>query len=188
MRLPPIHTPRLSGILILTQRREMEKLVGEHVVKRALAKLPDEVRRDYEALTPLSWFPALWFNDVIAAVAAEMKMDVLAFHSTVINRSAEQTLVKVWGMFLRFTSDDALVSRTPILYSRSYNQGELTAKRLGAGRADVTLRGWPSVPDIQIQAIKVTIATVLRLSGRKNPAVVAERRLTGAVFHVEWQP
>jgi hypothetical protein len=75
----------------------MEKLVGEHVVKRALAKLPDEVRRDYEALTPLSWFPALWFNDIVAAVAAEMKMDVLAFHSMVIHRSAEQTLVKVWA-------------------------------------------------------------------------------------------
>jgi hypothetical protein len=175
-------------MLILTQRRVMEKLVGEHVVKRALAKLPDEVRREYEALTPLTWFPALWFNDIVAAVAAEMKMDVLAFHSSVIHKSAEQTLLKVWGMFMRFTSDDALVSRTPILYSRSYNQGELTARRLGAGRIEVTLRGWPSVPDIQIQAIKVTIATVLRLAGRKNPEVVSERRLTGAVFHVEWQP
>ena len=187
-RVLPVHTPRLSGTLILTQRRVMEKLVGAHVVQRALAKLPDEVRREYEALTPLGWFPALWFNDIVAAVAAEVGMDVLVFHAEVLHRSAELTILKVWGIFMRLTSDQALVSRTPILYSRSYTQGELTTRLLGRGRAEITLRGWPYVPEIQIQALRIFIGTVLKVAGRKDPAVTAERRTTGAAFHATWRP
>ena len=188
METPRIDTPRLSGTLIITQRKVMEKLVGAHVVKQALTRLPDEVRREYEALTPLTWFPALWFNDIVAAVAAEVRMDVLAFHADVVHRSAELTVVKIWGIFMRLTSDQALVSRTPILYSRSYTQGELTAKFLGPGCAEITLRGWPHVPEIQIQAFKIFIGTVLKVAGRKHPKVTAERRPTGAAFHATWRP
>jgi hypothetical protein len=166
----------------------MEKLVGAHVVKQALTKLPDQVRAEYEALTPLSWFPALWFNDVVAAVAAEVRMDVLVFHAEVLRRSAELTILKIWGIFMRLTSDQALVSRTPILYSRSYTQGELTTRILGPGRAEITLRGWPHVPEIQIQALKIFIGTVLKIAGRKHPTVTAERRPTGALFHATWRP
>jgi hypothetical protein len=183
-----MHTPRLSGALIITQRKVMEKLVGAHVVKQALAKLPDEVRCEYEAMTPLTWFPALWFNEIVAAVAAEVKMDVLAFHAEVLSKSAELTILKLWGIFMRLTSDQALVSRTPILYSKSYTQGELTTKALGQGRAEITLRGWPGVPDIQIQALQIFIGTVLKVAGRKSPTVTAERRPTGAVFHATWRP
>jgi hypothetical protein len=165
----------------------MEKLVGADVVRQALARLPDEVRREYEALTPLSWFPALWFNDVVAAVAAEVRMDVLVFHAEVLRRSAELTILKIWGIFMRLTSDQALVSRTPVLYSRSYTQGELTTRILGPGCAEVTLRGWPHVPEIQIQALKVFIGTVLKVAGRKSPTVTAERRPTGAAFHATWR-
>lgn len=188
VRVPPMHTPRVAGTLILTQRKVMEMRVGAHVVKQALAKLPEEVRCEYEALTPLTWFPACWFNDIVTAVAAEVKMNVLSFHAEVLHRSAEQTIVKTWGVFMRLTSDQALVNRTPVWYSRSYTQGELTTKILGQGRAEVTLRDWPQVPDIQIQALRIFIGTVLKVSGRKNPEVKAERRLTGAVFHATWRP
>ena len=183
-----MHTPRLSGALIITQRKVMEKLVGAHVVKQALAKLPDEVRCEYEAVTPLTWFPALWFNEIVAGVAAEVKMDVLAFHAEVLSKSAELTILKLWGVFMRLTSDQALVSRTPILYSKSYTQGKLTTKALGQGRAEITLQGWPGVPDIQIQALQIFIGTVLKVAGRKSPTVTAERRPTGAVFHATWRP
>jgi hypothetical protein len=183
-----MQTPRLSGTLILTQRKVMEKLVGAHVVKQALTKLPDEVRCEYEAITPLTWFPAIWFNEIVAAVAAEVKMDVLVFHAEVLRRSAELTILKIWGTFMRLTSDQALVSRTPVLYSRSYTQGELTTRVLGHGRAEITLRGWPNVPEIQIQALKIFIGTVLKVAGRKNPTVTAERRPTGAAFHATWRP
>jgi hypothetical protein len=80
------------------------------------------------------------------------------------------------------------VSRTPLLWSRSYTQGELTAKVHGPGVAEVALRGWPNVPDIQIQAIKTLVGTVMRLAGRKNIKVTAERRPTGAVFFATWRP
>jgi hypothetical protein len=114
-------------------------------------------------------------------------MDVLAFHADVLRRSAELTVLKIWGIFMRLTSDQALVSRTPVLYSRSYTQGELTTKILGPGIAEITLRGWPHVPEIQVQALKMFIGTVLKIAGRKNPKVTAERRPTGAVFHAIWR-
>lgn len=186
--MPGADIPCVSTTLLLSQRKVMEDLVGAHVVTRALSRLPDEVRIAYEGIVPLSWFPVAWFNDVVTAVATEAGGNVLAFHAEVLHTNAERTVSKLWRVFLRFTSDEALMSRTPVLYSRSYTQGELTAKFRGPGRMEVTLRGWPDVPDIQVQVVKVGVGTVLKFAGRKHLHVTADRRPTGALFTATWRP
>jgi hypothetical protein len=180
--------PRLKGALILTQRKVMEEIVGADRLARALEKLPDEVRLAYEAVTPFTWFPAEWFNAVVAVVADEMGTEVLTFHAEVLRTSLERTFSLLWRAFLHITSDEALISRTPLFWSRSYTQGELTSRFKSYGEAEVTLRGWPEVPDIQIQAVRKGIETVMKLAGRKWVKVTSERRPSGALFHVTWRP
>lgn len=180
--------PRLKGALILTQRQVMEELIGSERLARALEKLPDEVRRAYVAVTPFTWFPAEWFNAVVTAVADEMGTNVLTFHAEVLRTSLERTMTLLWRALLHITSDEALINRTPLFWSRSYSQGELTAKMRGYGEAEVSLRGWPDVPDIQMQAVRKGIETVMRLAGRRWVKVTSERRPLGALFHVTWRP
>lgn len=180
--------PRLSGMLLIVQRKTMEELVGARVVTQALAKLPDKIRREYDMIAPLSWFPVEWFNLLVTTVAAEVGIPVLNLHAEITRTSSERTASMVWRVFLRLTSDEALLERTPLLYSRSCSQGELTGKVVSPGKAEVTLIGWPGIPDIQMQGLRMMIASVMKVAGRKAVKVTADRRPSGACFLVTWHP
>lgn len=90
-------------------------------------------------------------------------------------------------MLLRLTSDSALVSRTPVLYAKSYNRGRLVASIVFGGRGHVELLDWPDVPDWPIRGTQAGIETGLEIAGRRNVRVEPTRTRTGASFHVTWR-
>lgn len=173
---------------MLDQIRVMEELAGPDAMRAALQALPEDRRAQLEHVMPVSWLDSDLSNDYIAAVAREIGRRPEDFQVEVVRRGVERTLNTLWRIILKFTSDAALVKRTPLLYSKTYDVGELTSRIDQPGRADVELRGWPEVPRMDLVGLATGIETVLRCAGRKDVSVRWERRPFGAAFIATWNP
>jgi hypothetical protein len=180
---------RVSGTILIDQRRSMEDLVGAKVVEAAIRKLPLSVRQEYESLMPISWCPLSIAHQVIDAVAREAgKTDMLEFHKALVSRGAERTLRGVWRTLLRLTSDEFLTTKTHTFYSKTYEQGKMTSRFPAPGRAELELTGWPDVPNRDMEVIAVGVKRVLEIAGRREVSCVVRRTSDGAFYSVTFQP
>lgn len=180
--------PRISGAVLLDQHRVMEAIVGKGVVADAMKRLAEEQRREYQSLIPVSWCSITTANAVIVAVAAEAGRTPSALQAAIVRTGVERTLRSLWRILLRFTSDDALIARTPLLYSKTYDRGELRGRMAYPGRAEIDLLGWPGVPQLDVEGLATGIETVLRVAGRKEVKVNWDRREDGVFFVATWRP
>jgi hypothetical protein len=121
------------------------------------------------------------------AFAERVGIDVAELHTETSRQSVERTFKTIWRLLLRFTADQALIARTPVLYSRAYSKGTLKAAFPGAGVAEIALEGWPDAPDIVLRGTRVAVETVLRLSGRNAVKLTVERAPDGAKIHATWK-
>ncbi|HMJ14250.1 MAG TPA: hypothetical protein VK524_22700, partial [Polyangiaceae bacterium] len=144
-------------------------------------------RRDFENITSLGWVPISSMESVFAELAAARGQSVTELHEEVARISTERTLRTVWRMLLRLTTDEALINRARVLFSRSYNRGKLEVFITAPGRAEATLQDWPGAPAWTLRGTRIGIETALRLAGRNNVRVSYERRPFGAVFAVTWR-
>lgn len=181
----------MSGANIILTRRALETLVGAELVARALASLPRESAEAYTGVTPVGWVPVRIVDAVTQAVAAaaassEWTPERLSEESA---RLGVESLMKgLWRVILRFTSDEALVARTPLIYSKTFNVGRLESIIPRPGIAEVTHSGWATITDLQIVGLGAGIQTVLRCAGRKDAKVSVKRTPTGAFFTGTWTP
>ena len=51
------------------------------------------------------------------------------------------------------TSDEALIKRTPLIYARSRNTGQLSSRLVAPQHSEVQLSGWPEVSDRTLRTI-----------------------------------
>lgn len=172
---------------MLDQIRVMEELAGAEAVRLARESLLPPHRETFSNVLPVSWLDSDACNEFMVRVAQQIGQDPERFAVDVVRRGVERTLNTLWRIILRFTSDAALVQRTPMLYSKTYDVGELTSRIDRPGRADIELRGWPGVPRMDLIGLATGIETVLRCSGRKDVRVDFERRHDGAAFVATWQ-
>ena len=183
--------PCLSGLTVINSRQSLEEIAGKDVVLRALEDLPDEEREQYLSIGPDSWLPVRIADEVQRAVAREAGIPVGEFAGFVrqfSHRSVERMVSTVWKVLLRFTSDKALVERTPELFSKTYNVGRLAAAVEGPGQGTVTLDEWPDVSDEQMIGTAAGIEAVLQTAGRKNVQIRWQRTATGARYVATWTP
>jgi len=181
----------LSGLTILNSRQSLEEIAGKDVVERALAALSPEERDEYMAVGPDSWLPVHIADEVQRAVAREAGVPVGEFAGFVrafSHRSVERMVSTVWRLLLRFTSDKALVERTPELFAHTYNVGRLTAAVEGPGRGTLVLTDWPDVSDEQMIGTAAGIEAVLQTAGRKNVELRWQRTPDGATYTATWTP
>ncbi|MET0595149.1 MAG: hypothetical protein ABW133_20785, partial [Polyangiaceae bacterium] len=99
----------------------------------------------------------------------------------------ERTFKTVWRVMLRFTTDAALIARTPVVYSLSRNIGKLTAKVVTPGKSVVTLTEWPGVSPRHVRTLGISIVTVVTLAGRKDATITSTPTPDGAVFQLSWR-
>src|SRR5690606_30243039 len=95
-------------------------------------------------------------------------------------------LKSIWRLLLRFTSDDAIIRRTPLFFARGLSRGQLAAQMTGRGRAEIRLTGWPGVSPMQLNGISAAIEAVLLCAGRRQVQVEAQRPLDGGRFEARW--
>jgi hypothetical protein len=186
-----VSEPCLSGLTVINSRQSLEEIAGKDVVLRALEDLPDQEREQYLSVAPEAWLPVRIADEVQRAVAREAGIppgEFPAFVRAFSHRSIERMVSTVWRVLLRFTSDKALVERTPELFSNTYNIGRLSAAVDEPGRGTVTLDDWPGISDEQMIGTAAGIEAVLQTAGRKNVEIRWQRTSTGARYVATWTP
>jgi hypothetical protein len=179
--------PKLSGQAVLDSRWAFEQVLGRETVARALSEVPPSIREQYAGATALTWVPYDVMRIVHDAYGRAAGRPVEALLEDVLPKALERSFATVWRLLLRFTSDEALIARTPLLYTRTRSRGAMTARVVepGVGVADLT--GWASIPQRDIHALSISIRSFLMLAGRANVVVRGERTASGARFHSKWR-
>jgi hypothetical protein len=177
----------LAGQAVLDSRWAFEQVLGHDAVLRALATLPPDVRADYERATPMTWISYATMRAVHDAYAREVNERIEDLLDRVLPLALERSFKTVWRLLLRFTNDEALIARAPLLYQRTRSRGTMTAKieRPGVGMCE--LSGWASIPSRDIHALTVSVRAFLELAGRQSVTVVGERTSGGARFRATWK-
>lgn len=179
--------PSAAGATIQTLRRVLEDMVGVNVMASALKKLPAKVREEFDPVTPMSWVPLTSTIAAVECIAAEAKRHPDELMDEAVRRAAEQMFRTSWRLLLRFTTDAALIARTPVMYSKWRNVGMLESNLLGPGRSEILLRGWPGVSERNVRTLGVSIETVLRLAGRRAVRIEWTRSSDGARYLAFWR-
>ena len=139
--------PSLSGALACSLREVAADLLGAPTVARALERVPSPLRSAYENAVPVGWVPLPVVESTFTQLAAEVGTNIAELHERVARRSIDLTIRKFWRVLLRVTTDRALVSRTPVIFARSYNRGRLESRVVSPGRGEVKLFDWPHAPE-----------------------------------------
>ena len=179
--------PKMAGIVVQQHLEAFAELYGKDTLDQALAALDEADRGELTMVVAPGWvsMPALEsFYEVSAGLVGRTAAQV---HASASGRAMEKRLRTLWKIILRFTSDEALVQRTGMLFSKTYSRGRLTTESIGGGRATVRLSGWPDAPDLVVRGVKVGIGVVLRAAGRRHVEATATRTPDGALFEARWR-
>lgn len=179
--------PSVSGTLVCGLLQAGHELVGKEVVERGLSAVAPAIRAQVAGAIPGQWVPLVSAEEAFLGIAAAANRDWPTLHAELARHTVERAYRTIWRMLLRLTSDSALVSRTPVIYAKSYNRGRLAATITFPGRGEVELLDWPDVPDWPIRGTAAGLETALRIAGRRNVRVESSRTRTGASFHVTWR-
>jgi hypothetical protein len=179
--------PTITGTLVSTHIELLGGRFGAAEVARCIETLPDDFRREMQGVIAGGWVPVRAYDAFYRAFAEHVGIDVAELHTETSRQSVERTFKTLWRLLLRLSSDQALVSRTPVLYSRAYTKGRLKAVFPEAGSAEIELQGWPDAPDIVLRGTRVAVETVLRLSGRSAVKLTVERAPDGAKMRATWK-
>ena len=180
--------PTISGALITQHRTILVELVGEAVLASALARLSSADRDAIESATSLSFIPIRTADAMYRAIGKESGRDYVQLHEQVSRTAVDRALKTIWRLLLRFTSDEALVARTPVIFTKAFPQGVLVSRITGPGRAEIRVDSWPNMPEYAIRGTRVAVESVLRLAGRSNVKITSEATPTGCLYHASWVP
>jgi hypothetical protein len=179
--------PSISGPLACGLRDVVLEIVGADQVQAALARVPPSLREQYTLATAVEWVPIETMETVFTEIARGVGTSVGELHERVARQSIERTMKTFWRMLLRLTTDRALISRTPVLFGKSYNRGRLTSEIPEPNVAEITLSEWPNAPPWPLRATRIGIETVLGLAGRKNARVNCTPTSDGARYRATWE-
>lgn len=176
--------PSTAGTTILDLFHSFEALVGREAMDAALARISESDRAHFADVTPAEWVPVTALGAWIEALGEVLDEDPDPILDEAVRRATDRTFRSVWRVFLRFTSDESLVRRTPAMYARSRNVGQLEVVHYEEGYAQLLLTGWPTVSDRHARTLGVSIVRVLELCGRDNPSIRFEREGDEVRFHL----
>jgi hypothetical protein len=179
--------PSVSGMAILDMLRTLEEMLGAEVYAQAFSQLAPQLTAALDELTAVSWMPVETLSRVLDEIARLSGREVEAMVDQTVRRSVDRTFKTAWRMLLRVTSDEAMIKRTPAIYARSRNVGELRAQMIGPQHAELELSGWSDVSDRQLRVLSVSIGRVLELSGRHDVTMTWARTAQGARYQLRWR-
>jgi hypothetical protein len=183
----PKDEPCISGALACSLRDVANELLDAQSIARALRRTAPDVRTAFETAQPVGWVPLRVVEETFHELADELGTTVAELHERVARRSVEVAFRKFWRIFLRVTTDGALVSRAPSIYARSYNRGRLESRITTPGRGETRLVDWPGAPEWPLRGTRIGIEVSLGIAGRKNVQATCTRTPTGALFIVTWR-
>ncbi len=185
--LPGVAEPRTAGLIVRQHVTALRERFGAATIDGAIRSLAPDARTAILGLE--AWVPVSAMDALYTAVAERLGRDAADLHWETGRTVVTQTFKTVWRVLLRFTSDEALVARTSIFYSKAFDQGLLSARMVAPGRGELELTGWPEgAPSFVRRGLRIGISTVLELSGRKSVRIRDEQRGEKTVFFASWAP
>jgi hypothetical protein len=179
--------PSAAGTTVQALKSALQEILGERLFTEAMASVRPDLLEAFEPLTPMTWVPVDVIHAVIARIAEQTDRPFDDLMDEAVQRAGERTLRTAWRMLLRVTSDRALMSRAPILYSKWRNIGRLEAKAIDTAHTELVLSEWPGISERSIRTLAITIETVMRLAGRKEIKVTSQSTLDGAKYSLVWK-
>jgi hypothetical protein len=184
---PAASTPCASGMAVKDMRWAMEKILGVDTVQTAIGRVSPAARDEYTNATALSWVTYTTLAEIHDAVATVAGEDAMALADRLARVTVERSFTTVWRIFLRFTSDEAIIVRTPAFYAKSRNVGRMETRILSPGTSESIVSGFPTIPQRDIVILAASIETVLALAGRAGVKTKGERIGDGARFFTRWE-
>lgn len=186
--MPAEEPPRLSGTLVRGLLDAASEVLGEEVVQRGLAAAPPDAREHVVHAVAGGWVLISEVEAAFTCMAVAAERDIESLHAQLARVSVGRALRTLWRMLLRLTTDEALVSRTPIIFSKSYDRGQLISRVTAPGRGEVQLIDWPDAPEWTVRGTRLGIEIILEVAGRRNVYVDGRRTSTGALYSATWKP
>jgi hypothetical protein len=176
----------MSGALARDELAILERQIGADAYRRTMAALPADARSEIVGLTAVGWIDVEIIKSVFVTAARETGREPERVHRDAIYAGMEQTFRSVWRLILRVTTDNALVTRTPLVYAKSFDTGTLRARITSPGRAELLLDGWPNGEEFSLRGVAIGVEATLKLAGRKNVKVSHYRTADGAKYLASW--
>ena len=172
----------MSGVLVTTGREMTRTIIGHEAYDRGLAAVPPRIAEAYRRATLLSWVPLTVVDPVIEAMGGAAGRDPLDLQDQVARTTVERSLRSMWRVFLGMTSNEALVSRVPMIFGKSFNWGRVVTSFPRPDQAIVQLVGWPNAQMHVLRGTRVGLEATLQAAGRKSARVSMERTSDGALY------
>jgi hypothetical protein len=179
--------PSVSGTLIHSLVEVAREKLGHQVVTTGFGSAPGDAGAVVVNATPGQWIPIAAVETAFESLAKAAGRDLPALHIELARIGVERTIRRFWRMLLKVTSDSALVSRTPVIFAKSYNRGRLVPAIVAPGRGHVELVDWPQAPEWPVRGTRAGIEAALTVAGRQNVRADVKRTATGAVYSVTWE-
>jgi len=177
----------MSGSIVLEHRKVIVERFGITVLNEAVAGLSEAQRQELDEARPATWIRISTMEEFYANLARGLGRRVAELHVEIGRLATERTLKTLWRVFLRFTSDEALITRCPVIFSKSYDCGRVEATVSRPGQGQVMLLDWPNATDFPVRGLCNGITTLLTLAGRNNVATrVTTRTSEQTVIAVTW--
>jgi hypothetical protein len=177
----------LSGATFLNNLRAFEAKVGQPAVQRALARLSQDRRDEYEAAVPVAWVRASTADLIYGAIAEEAGEDLFAIYPGVVEQAMDNILRTLWRKMAPPANDEALVTRAAQFYAKGHDRGRMVAKLIGPGHAVLELHEWPDASELRLLGIASATTAILAHGGRHGITVQRRRTEDGATFDVRWK-
>ena len=169
----------ISGTVLRANRAALATLVGERLLREVFGRDPRFAF--WNEATGLGWHDASAIEESLRALAAAAGRDAEELNAEATRIGAAQSFRTVWRVLLRFTSDDALVSRVDVMYRRAFNTGRMIYEPEGEGRSTLRLLDWPDAPRIHMLGLAAGIEVMLHLAAR--PLARASYHPAGVEHH-----
>ena len=171
--------------MILQTRAVLIEEIGRDAYDAALATLPPADADRYAHANALDWVPIRVIEAVARACGEVTGKDWEALNDRVSRLGSRRAFGTVWRVFLRFTSDEALMTRGPTIFGKTYNRGRVRPEFSGNGTARIAL-DWPDPPALVVRTLGLAIEELLLAGGRQSVRVVVDRHPRGASYQCSW--
>lgn len=139
--------------------------MGADGIEAILASLPDGERAQYRDASALSWVPQPVVREVTRRVAERLGRTGEELAEQIVHASVEELCSGPWNALLRWTSDEALITRASSLFARSFDVGRIEVRRVGEA-IEVVLSGWPEAERMDLVSLKAGLHATLASAGR----------------------
>ena len=177
---------QISGAMVRGHIEALRVRIGSSAYDEIFAQLSLEDREELMLVTPLSWVHIAALERLYIPIAARSDTTVESLHTEIASKVVGRAVTTIWKALLRFTSDQGLVTRAPLVFKRAYRQGKLEVMKAEPGHAILHVSSWPGMSEFAIRGFRVGIESTLRAAGRRDPKGTSHATPDGAVLELAW--